>query len=155
MPGDNVEVKVKPSFPRTHKFARAIKKGKSHAIRFQAFRSSATFRRLKRSLKTLPRNPKVIRKSVVRQSTWDRFAILQQPCTSERFYKKMETENIIIFYVSPKANKLEIKNAFKEAFGIVPDKVNTMNTITGRKKAFVKIPKTNEASEVANKIGLI
>ena len=51
--------------------------------------------------------------------------------------------------------KKQIKAAFKEAFGVKPERVNTLNTILGRKKAFIKIPKGNEASEIANKIGLI
>jgi large subunit ribosomal protein L23Ae len=67
----------------------------------------------------------------------------------------METENTIIFFVAPKATKKDIKLAFKEAFGVVPERVNTLNTIGGRKKAYVKIPRTTEASEIANKIGLI
>ena len=77
------------------------------------------------------------------------------PCTSERFYKKMEKDNTIIFYVNQKANKQQIKAAFKEAFGVKPQRVNTMNTVLGRKKAFIKLPKSNEASEIANKIGLL
>ena len=67
----------------------------------------------------------------------------------------METENTIIFFVSPRASKTDIKKAFKEAFGVVPERVNTLNTILGKKKAYIKIPRTNEASEIANKIGLI
>jgi large subunit ribosomal protein L23Ae len=67
----------------------------------------------------------------------------------------METENTIIFFVDPKANKLEIKNAFFESFNVRPERVNTLLTIGGRKKAYIKIPRTNEASEIANKIGLI
>ena len=67
----------------------------------------------------------------------------------------MENENTIIFYVAQKANKQEIKKAFKDAFNVLPQRVNTMNTILGRKKAFIKLPKTNEASEIASKIGLI
>jgi ribosomal protein L23 len=67
----------------------------------------------------------------------------------------METENTVIFYVDPQANKTQIKKAFKESFGVNPQRVNTLNTITGSKKAYIKLPKTNEASEIANKIGLI
>ena len=67
----------------------------------------------------------------------------------------MEKENTIIFYISQKVNKQEIKKAFKDAFNVLPQRVNTMNTILGRKKAFIKLPKTNEASEIASKIGLI
>jgi large subunit ribosomal protein L23Ae len=132
-----------------------VKRGRNNTVKFRAFRSTPKFRRLKRSLRTIARNPQYLRKSVIRQSTWDRFAILIAPCTSERFYKKMETENTIIFFVAPKATKKDIKTAFKEAFGVVPERVNTLNTVGGKKKAYVKIPRTTEASEIANKIGLI
>ena len=145
----------KKSFPRAQKFARLIKKGRNGTVKFQEFRKSPHFVRSKRAMHPIKHDKKVQKYSVQRQDTWDRFAILQAPCSSERFYKKMEKENTIIFYVDPRANKQEIKAAFKEAFGIKPEKVNTLNTILGRKKAFVKLPKGNEASEVANKLGLI
>ena len=141
--------------PRARKFARLIKKGRNGKVKFQAYRKSPSFKRNKKSLQTLPRNPKFLRKSVVRENTFDRYSILLAPCTSERFYKKMEKDNTIIFYVSQKANKQQIKAAFKDAFGVAPQRVNTMNTVLGRKKAFVKLPKSNEASEIANKIGLL
>lgn len=147
--------KAKARTPRAQKFARLIKKGRNGTVKFRAYRKSPTFKRPKQSLIRLKRDPKYKVKSVLRENTWDRFSILEAPCTSERFYKKMETENTIIFYVNQKATKQEIKNVFKDAFGVKPARVNTMNTILGRKKAFVKLPKTNEASEIANKIGLI
>jgi large subunit ribosomal protein L23 len=48
----------------------------------------------------------------------------------------MENENTIIFYLDQKANKQEIKAAFNEAFGVKPEKVNTMNTILGKKSLY-------------------
>ena len=63
--------------------------------------------------------------------------------------------NTIIFYVNQKANKQQIKAAFKEAFSAMPQRVNIMNTVLGRKKVFIKLPKSNEVSEIANKIGLL
>ena len=143
------------SHPRAIKFARLIKKGRNGKVKFHAYRKSPTFKRNKKSLQTKPREPKYLKKSVFRENTFDRYAILISPCTSERFYKKMEKDNTIIFYVNQKANKQQIKAAFKEAFGVMPQRVNTMNTVLGRKKAFIKIPKSNEASEIANKIGLL
>ena len=145
----------KPKKPRAQKFANIIKKGRNGLVKYQAYRKTPSFKRSKRSLLKLPRKPKVIRKSIEREKTWDRYSILLAPCSSERFYKKMENENTIIFYVNQKANKQEIKKAFKDAFNVLPQRVNTMNTILGRKKAFIKLPKTNEASEIASKIGLI
>jgi large subunit ribosomal protein L23Ae len=145
----------KPKKPRAQKFANLIKKGRNGLVKYQAYRKSPSFKRSKRSLLQLKRKPKVIRKSIEREKTWDRYSILLAPCSSERFYKKMENENTIIFYVNQKANKQEIKKAFKDAFNVLPQRVNTMNTILGRKKAFIKLPKTTEASEIASKIGLI
>ena len=149
------EEKEPKSHPRAIKFARLIKKGRNGKVSFQAYRKSPTFKRNKKSLQTKQREPKYLKKSVFRENTFDRFSILLSPCTSERFYKKMEKENTIIFYVNQKANKQQIKAAFKEQFGVMPERVNTMNTVLGRKKAFIKIPKGNEASEIANKIGLL
>ena len=146
---------LKPKKPRAQKFANIIKKGRNGLVKYQAYRKSPSFKRSKRSLLQLKRKPKVIRKSIEREKTWDRYSILLAPCSSERFYKKMENENTIIFYVNQKANKQEIKKAFKDAFNVLPQRVNTMNTILGRKKAFIKLPKTTEASEIASKIGLI
>ena len=145
----------KPKKPRAQKFANIIKKGRNGLVKYQAYRKTPSFKRSKRSLLRLKSNPKVKRKSIEREKTWDRYSILLAPCSSERFYKKMENENTIIFYVNQKANKQEIKKAFKDAFNVLPQRVNTMNTILGRKKAFIKLPKTTEASEIASKIGLI
>ena len=141
--------------PRAQKFAKLIKKGRSGKVKFQQFRKSPSFKRSKRAMRPLKHEKKVEKKSIKRHDTWDKFSILLAPCSSERFYKKMEKENTVILYVAPKANKQEIKAAFKDAFGYKPEIVNTLNTILGRKKAFIKIPKGNEASEIANKMGLI
>ncbi len=86
---------------------------------------------------------------------YDKYAILKGPCSSERFYKKMETENTVIFYVDSRANKSDIKEAFVQSFGVKAQRVNTLNCFGGKKKAYIRLPKSNEASEIANKIGLI
>ncbi len=151
---DKEEKKEKKQF-RARKFANLIKKGRNGKVKFQAYRKSPTFKRNKKSLQTLPRNPKYLKKSVLREKTFDRYSILLAPCTSERFYKKMEKDNTIVFFVNQRANKQQIKEAFNAAFNVKPVRVNTMNTVLGRKKAFIKLPKGNEASEIANKIGLL
>jgi len=145
----------KTSYPRAQKFARLIKKGRNNTVKFRAFRSSATFKRLNRTLRQVKTERKYARKSHETHSTWDKYAIFKAPVSSERFYKKMENENTVIFYVDAKANKFEIKKAFQDAFNVKPQRVNTMVCPSGQKKAYIKIPKTNEASEIANKIGLI
>ncbi len=34
-------------------------------------------------------------------------------------------------------------------------RVNTMNVVFGRKQVFIKLPKSNEVSEIINEIGLL
>ena len=140
---------------RAQKFARLIKSGRNKTVKYKAFRSSPKFRRLNRSLLKKPRTPLYARKSVSAEAKLDRFSILQAPCTSERFYKKMEKENTIIFYVDPRATKTQVKTAFFESFGVKAARVNTLLSILGRKKAYIKVAKGTDASEIANKIGLI
>ena len=70
------------------------------------------------------------------------------------FYEKFDIEDLNKKF-KDKISTGDIKKAFNDAFGVRPQRVNTMNTILGRKKAFIKLPKTNEASEIASKIGLI
>ena len=94
----NQETKEVQKYRRAQKFAKLIKKGRNGTVKFQAYRKTPNFKRPKRSLLTLKRAPKYQRQSVLRQNTWDRYSILLAPCTSERFYKKMENENTIIFY---------------------------------------------------------
>ena len=66
------------------------------------------------------------------------------------FIKKWKKKIRLFSIISQKANKQEIKKAFKDAFGVLTQGVNTMNTILGRKKAFIKFTQTNEASEIAS-----
>ena len=132
-----------------------VKSGRNKTVKYRAFKSSPQFKRLNRSLLKKSRSPAYLRKSIVAEPTLDRYNILQAPCTSERFYKKMEKENTIIFYVDPRATKTQIKRAFYESFNAKAGRVNTLNCITGRKKAYIKVAKGTEASEIANKIGLI
>ena len=147
--------KKEGSYPRAQKFARLIKKGRNNTVKFRAYRAKPTFKRLKSSLRQVRTSAKYARRSHLTHNTWDKYAIFKQPVSTERFYKKMETENTVIFYVDVKANKTEIKKAFVDAFNVKPQKINTLVTPSGKKKAYIKIPKTNEASEIANKIGLI
>ena len=60
--------------------------------------------------------------------------ILISPIVSEKAAVK-EQEGKYTFEVNPKANKIEIKRAVKEAFGVKPEKVRTMN-MKGKRKRF-------------------
>ena len=48
-----------------------------------------------------------------------------------------------------------VKKAFEEIFKVKVDKINTMITREGKKKAFIKLKKEYSAADVAVKLGMI
>ncbi|MGC8993191.1 MAG: 50S ribosomal protein L23 [Candidatus Aenigmatarchaeota archaeon] len=83
------------------------------------------------------------------------FKILLYPLVTEKAVNMIERENKIVFIVDRKANKKQIKDAFEKLFGVKVEKVNTMITKDGKKKAFIKLKKEFKASDVAVKLGIL
>ena len=54
-----------------------------------------------------------------------------------------------------KSSKKQIKAACEKLYSFKPIKVNTLIKPDGTKKAYVKVPKEQEALEIANKIGIM
>ena len=74
---------------------------------------------------------------------------------TEKSIRVVERENKIIFIVDRRFNKGDIKKAFEEVFKVKVDKINTMITRKGKKKAFIKLKKEFSAADVAVKLGMI
>jgi large subunit ribosomal protein L23 len=74
---------------------------------------------------------------------------------TEKTVGMIEKENKIVFIVDRKANKRQIKEAFEKLFGVKVEKVNTLISRDGRKKAFIKLKKEFKASDVAVKLGIL
>lgn len=53
------------------------------------------------------------------------------------------------------ANKVQIKNAFKDIYGAKPISVNTLVRPDGKKKAFIRLRAEDDAVGIASKIGII
>ncbi|BAJ50164.1 large subunit ribosomal protein L23 [Candidatus Caldarchaeum subterraneum] len=66
----------------------------------------------------------------------------------------IESENKLVFIVDLKADKHTIKNAVEQLYNVKVDKVNTLITSRGEKKAFVKLKPEYKASELAVKLGI-
>ncbi len=64
--------------------------------------------------------------------------VLIRPVVSEKTYGLMD-QNVYVFVVHHKANKLEIRRAVEEVFGVKVDNVNTLN----RKGKSTRNRKTN------------
>ena len=129
-----------------------MKKG-SHTVRKAKLWHSTTFKRPVTS--TQKRNPKNILRAVKRENTFDKFAVIKNPLSSESAIKNIEDNNTLVFMVHKKANKTMIKKACKELYKINVKKVNTLITPKGEKKAYVAVNKDQEALEIANKIGIM
>jgi large subunit ribosomal protein L23 len=85
----------------------------------------------------------------------DPYKILLYPHLTEKSIGLIEKENKIVFIVNRKANKKQIKEAFEKLFEVKVDKVNTLITRKGEKKAFIKINPKFKASDVAAKLGIV
>ncbi len=85
--------------------------------------------------------------------------IILKPVLTEKSYDDINDKKYT-FVVNPKANKMQIKNAVQEIFGVKVKKVNTLQQIgklkrqgyhigrtTGVKKAFVTLTKESKSIE--------
>jgi large subunit ribosomal protein L23 len=67
----------------------------------------------------------------------------------------IETENKLVFIVNIKATKVDVRKAVEELYEVVVERVNTLITPKGQKKAFVKLHPEYRASDVAIKLGIL
>ena len=67
----------------------------------------------------------------------------------------IEKENKLTFIVRLEATKEDIKRAVEKLYGVKVEKVNTLITPRGEKKAYVKLKPEYKASELAVKLGVI
>lgn len=116
-------------------------------------RTSASFR-LPKTLK-LARSPKYATKAVPHYNRLDSYKVIEQPITSETAMKKVEDGNTLVFKVSLKANKYQIKSAVKELYEVDVLSVNTLVRPNGTKKAYVRLTADFDALDIANRIGYI
>ena len=85
----------------------------------------------------------------------DPYDVISYPLMTEVASRLLETENKLVFIVSLKSSKAEIRRAVEELYEVVVEKVNVLITPKGEKKAFVKLHPDNKAVDVAIKLGII
>jgi large subunit ribosomal protein L23Ae len=129
-----------------------VKKG-SHTAKKSKVWNKTTFT-LPKTL-SLARKPISLKKSVKKESTWDKYSIIKHPLSSESAIKTIEDHNTLVFVVDKRARKPAIKKACQELYNIRVAKVNTLITPKGNKKAYVVLSKVHDALEIANKIGIM
>jgi large subunit ribosomal protein L23 len=84
----------------------------------------------------------------------DKYRVIKYPLSTEKSIRLMESENKLLFVVDKKATKREIKRAVEGMFKVKVAKVNTIITMKGEKRAYVKISET-PAIEIATQLGLM
>ncbi|HHN81064.1 MAG TPA: 50S ribosomal protein L23 [Methanomicrobia archaeon] len=84
----------------------------------------------------------------------DPYNIVYYPLISEKTVGMMERENKLVFIVSRRANKEEIKEAIENLYEVEIEKISVMIQPDGKKRAFVRLREEYLADEVATKMGV-
>ncbi|WP_297499259.1 50S ribosomal protein L23 [Thermococcus sp.] len=84
----------------------------------------------------------------------DPYKVIIRPLVTEKAVSLIERENKLTFIVDERATKGDIKRAVEEMFNVKVEKVNTLITMKGEKKAYVKLKPEYDASEIAARLGL-
>jgi len=85
----------------------------------------------------------------------DPASIIKRSLATEKTLSLIEKNNTLVFIVDLRATKGEIKEAVERLFSVKVEKVNTLITMEGEKKAYVKLKPEYKASEIATRLGLI
>lgn len=81
--------------------------------------------------------------------------IILYPMMTERSVYMIENENKLVFVVDRRATKHDISGAVRVLYGVEAEKVNTLITKKGEKKAFVKLKEGFDASDLAIRLGIL
>ena len=80
--------------------------------------------------------------------------VIRYPVMTEDAVNLIENENKLTFIVEIKANKTMIKRAVEELYNVKVLHVNTMVTLDGIKKAYVRLQPEHKASDLAIRLGI-
>ncbi len=74
------------------------------------------------------------------------------PVTTEKAISMIELENKMLFVVEMKSTKKEIFDEVEKSFGVKVEKVNTLITPKGEKRAYVRLKPGFKADDIAAKL---
>ncbi|MDT7872249.1 50S ribosomal protein L23 [Sulfolobus sp. SCGC AB-777_G06] len=81
--------------------------------------------------------------------------IVKEFLATEKAIRLLESQNTLTVIVDKNATKPQIKKEIENMFNVKVEKVNTLITPLGEKKAYVKLKKEFNASEIAHKLGIL
>jgi len=85
----------------------------------------------------------------------DPYDVILYPVMTEVASRILEAENKLVFVVSLKASRADIKRAVEELYEVRVERVTVSVTPKGKKKAFVKLHPDFKAADVAVKLGIL
>lgn len=85
----------------------------------------------------------------------DPHEVILYPLITERTSRMIEKENKITFIVNRKATKHNIKRAIENLYEVRVEKVSTIITRDGNKKAFVRLSPEYNAADLAVRLGIL
>ena len=81
-------------------------------------------------------------------------SVIEYPWVTEKAMNEMDFQNKLQFIVDLDADKPEIRDEIEDQYDVTIEKVNTMVTMNGDKKATVRLSEDDDAQEVASRIGV-
>lgn len=81
--------------------------------------------------------------------------IIENPHLTEKSMDKVDEENTLVLMVDIDADKNQVEDAVETLFDVTVKKVNTLITPQAKKKAFVSLSESDDAMDVATKLGMI
>ena len=149
---------------KTGKTATTAKPAKTAPKASSATKKVVAVRQRKAYTRPQFRRPHTYRKPVMKrpsnnthaiQNKYDEFRVIKYPLTTDLAMKKIEDNNTLTFIVDSRVNKTQIKKAVKDLYSVKVAKVNTLIRPDGEKKAYMRLAPSQDALDVASKIGVL
>ncbi len=84
----------------------------------------------------------------------DATKVLLHPVGTEKAIRLLD-QNKVVFVVDKRADKSDIKKALEKLFKVKVERISTLITRKGVKKAYIKLKKDHSAVELATTLGLL
>jgi len=81
--------------------------------------------------------------------------IIVRPHVTEKALVLAEKNNVLALIVDRGATKRQIKEAVEKLYGVKVKKVNTLITLTGEKKAYIKLAEGYSAMDMLTRLGVL
>ncbi|MBS3060592.1 MAG: 50S ribosomal protein L23 [DPANN group archaeon] len=81
--------------------------------------------------------------------------MIQYPLLTEKAIGAIEKQNQLVFIVDDKMTKDQIKKDIEALYSVKVQRINTLNSMRGKKKAFVKLRKESNAGDLATKLKIM